>query len=151
MIRIIESKDVGRLLARKAARFTEAEAVVRPILDDVRKRGDRALLEYARKFDKLERKSVAVPVGELEAAAKALSPAFRSAKKFPIILPTVNTMTPVRSSSSLPPTLHSSPRNSSASHAESLSGSAAIIRISVGPATKSIPTSPASSFFAAAT
>ena len=51
MIRILESKQVGRLLARKAARFTEAEAVVRPILEAVRKRGDRALMEYARQFD----------------------------------------------------------------------------------------------------
>ena len=52
VIRILASKDVGRLLARKAARFTEAEAVVRPILEAVRKRGDRALLEYARQFDR---------------------------------------------------------------------------------------------------
>ena len=36
VIRILESKQVGRLLARKAARFTEAEAVVRPILEAVR-------------------------------------------------------------------------------------------------------------------
>ena len=48
MIRILETKQVGRLLARKAARFTEAEAVVRPILEAVRRRGDRALMEYAR-------------------------------------------------------------------------------------------------------
>ena len=54
MIRILESKQVGRLLARKAARLTEAEAVVRPILEAVRQRGDRALLEYARQFDGLD-------------------------------------------------------------------------------------------------
>ena len=77
MIRIIESKDVGRLLARKAARFSEAETVVRPILEAVRKRGDRALLEYARKFDGLERKSVLVP--EKELAAAPLSEEFRAA------------------------------------------------------------------------
>ena len=79
MIRILESKQAGRLLARKAARFTEAEAVVRPILEDVRKRGDRALLGYARKFDGLERKSVRVPEVELRAARKQLTPAFRRA------------------------------------------------------------------------
>ena len=38
MIRIVESSQIGKLLARKAARFTEAEAVVRPILEDVRNR-----------------------------------------------------------------------------------------------------------------
>ena len=79
MIRILESKQVGRLLARKAARFTEAEAVVRPILDGVRKRGDRALMEYARQFDGLERKSVRVPEAELRAAREALAPEFRAA------------------------------------------------------------------------
>ena len=79
MIRILESKQVGRLLARKAARFTEAEAVVRPILDAVRRRGDRALMEYARQFDCLERKSVRVPPGELRAAREALTAEFRAA------------------------------------------------------------------------
>ncbi len=79
MIRILESKDVGRLLARKAARFTEAEAVVSPILEAVRKRGDRALLEYARQFDRIERKSVRVPERELAAAREGLAPEFRSA------------------------------------------------------------------------
>jgi len=79
VIRILESKQVGRLLARKAARFTEAEAVVRPILEGVRKRGDRALLEYARQFDRLDRKSVRVPELELRAARTALTPAFRGA------------------------------------------------------------------------
>ena len=77
MIRILESKDVGRLLARKAARFNEAEAVVRPILDAVRKRGDRALIEYARKFDGLQRKTVRVPERELGDAP--LSAEFRAA------------------------------------------------------------------------
>jgi histidinol dehydrogenase len=77
VIRIIESKDAGRLLRRRAARFAEAEAVARPILDAVRTRGDRALVEYARKFDGLTRRSVRVPQRELEAAPLDL--AFRGA------------------------------------------------------------------------
>jgi histidinol dehydrogenase len=79
MIRIIESSEVGRLLARKAARFANAEETVKPILEAVRKRGDKALLEYARKFDGLERKTVAVGPGELKAAEESLSPKFRAA------------------------------------------------------------------------
>ncbi len=59
--------------------MAEAEAAVRPILEDVRRRGDRALLEYARKFDGLERRSVRVPAGELRDAAGALAPEFRRA------------------------------------------------------------------------
>ncbi len=79
MIRILQSDQVGRLLARKAARFGEAEAVVRPILEAVRKRGDRALVEYARRFDSLDRPTVRVPEKDLPAAAKRLTPEFRSA------------------------------------------------------------------------
>lgn len=79
MIRILKSDQVGRLLARKSARLAEAEAVVRPILEAVRKRGDRALLEYARKFDGLERRSVRVSEKELTAAARGLKPEFRKA------------------------------------------------------------------------
>lgn len=70
---------MGRVLARRAARMSEAEDVVRPILEAVRKTGDKGLLEYARKFDQLERKSVRVPAAELAAAADRLTPAFCSA------------------------------------------------------------------------
>jgi histidinol dehydrogenase len=79
MIRILNSKDMGRLLARRSARLTDAEAIVRPILEAVRTRGDKALLEYARQFDNLDRKSVRVPHAELSAAAMRLTPAFRTA------------------------------------------------------------------------
>lgn len=79
MIRIVDSTQVGKLLARKAARFAEAEDTVRPILEAVRKRGDKALVEYARKFDNFDRKSVRVPEAELTAAQSQLSPDFRNA------------------------------------------------------------------------
>jgi histidinol dehydrogenase len=79
MIRIVDVKAVGPILARKAARFRQAEAVVRPILEAVRRRGDRALLEYARKFDGFSRRTVAVEEAELRAAARRLPPAFRKA------------------------------------------------------------------------
>jgi histidinol dehydrogenase len=77
VIRILESKETGGLLARKAARLTAAEAVVRPILEAVRRRGDRGLMEYARRFDRLERKTVRVPVEEL--ATAPIRPEFRAA------------------------------------------------------------------------
>src|SRR5207244_1253880 len=76
---IIESRQLGRLLLRRTARISEAEGVVRPILEAVRKRGDKALLAYARKFDGLERKSVRVPERELAAACGKHSPEFRMA------------------------------------------------------------------------
>jgi histidinol dehydrogenase len=79
VIRILDSQDVGRLLARRAARLDEAERVVRPILEDVRRRGDRALLEYARRFDGFARADVRVAERDLAAAQKKLAPAFRRA------------------------------------------------------------------------
>ena len=79
MIRIVDSSQVGKLLARKAARFADAEETVRPILQAVQKGGDRALLEYARKLDGFDRKSPLVSPAELKAAESQLSPAFRAA------------------------------------------------------------------------
>ncbi len=79
MIRIVEAAGVSAILKRRAARLAEAEAVVRPILDDVRRRGDRALVAYARKFDNLQRRSVAVPQTELDAALGRLPATFRRA------------------------------------------------------------------------
>ena len=83
VIRILASKDVGRLLARKAARFAEAEAVVRPILEAVRKRGDSALLEYARKFDGLDAQDAcAVPRARTASGARQrLAPEFRARRR----------------------------------------------------------------------
>ena len=79
MIRILESKDAGRILKRRAVRLAEAEQTVRPILDAVRKRGDKALVEHARRLDGLDRDSVAVPPSELAAARRRLSREFRDA------------------------------------------------------------------------
>ena len=79
MIRILGSKEVGQLLARKAARFADAEATVRPILDAVARRGDEAVLEYARKFDNFDRRSPRVPQAELKAAESQLTAEFRNA------------------------------------------------------------------------
>ena len=79
MIRILPAAQIGRLLARRKARMADAEAMVRPILDAVRDRGDKALLEYARRFDALDRKSVAVPAADLRRACTGLSAAFRDA------------------------------------------------------------------------
>ncbi len=67
MIRILEDKHAQSLIERKAVRLEEAERLVAPILADVRERGDAALLDYARKFDRFEGDSVRVRVtGGLE-------------------------------------------------------------------------------------
>src|SRR5688500_14972967 len=79
MIRIIESSQIGKLLARKAARLVAAEDAVRPILEDVRKGGDKAVLAYARMFDGFDRRTTLVPAAELKVAAAALSSEFKQA------------------------------------------------------------------------
>jgi histidinol dehydrogenase len=79
VIRIIKSEDAGALLRRRAARMDAAEAVVRPILEDVRRRGDKALIEYARKYDGFARRTVRVSEADLAAARRRLSPEFRRA------------------------------------------------------------------------
>jgi len=73
MIRILEDKDAQSLIERKAVRLEEAERIVAPILADVRERGDAALLDYARKFDRFEGDSVRVHV------TGGLEPKFRRA------------------------------------------------------------------------
>lgn len=79
MIRILASNRIDLLLKRRSARLNQAEAVVRPILEAVRKQGDKGLLKYTRKFDGFDRKSVRVPARELAAACGKLTPAFRDA------------------------------------------------------------------------
>ncbi|HEY2844025.1 MAG TPA: histidinol dehydrogenase [Bryobacteraceae bacterium] len=67
MIRIINYRDAGSLITRKTQRMADAERIVAPILEDVRREGDAALLAYARKFDGFEGSSVRIPVhGDLE-------------------------------------------------------------------------------------
>jgi histidinol dehydrogenase len=69
MIKIVDRNGARTLLAQRARSLSHAEDEVAPILADVRERGDAAVLEYARKFDKFEGESVRVPVrGALEPA-----------------------------------------------------------------------------------
>lgn len=79
MLRIIEGSQAGELITRKAARLSEAEATVAPMLDDIRRRGDAALFEYARKFDGFEGESMLVPQSEFQAARKRVSREFLDA------------------------------------------------------------------------
>jgi histidinol dehydrogenase len=66
MIKILDYSDARTFITRKTVRLEEAERVVAPILADVRRRGDAALLEYALKFDGFTGASVRTPVsGEL--------------------------------------------------------------------------------------
>ncbi|MBI3524458.1 MAG: histidinol dehydrogenase [Betaproteobacteria bacterium] len=74
--------QLDALLAFESAADADIEATVAVILADVRRLGDTAVLDYTRRFDKLDRQSVAeleLPPAELAAAFAALPPAQRAA------------------------------------------------------------------------
>ena len=68
MLRTIDHREAENLLRRRSTRLSQAERIVGPILEDVRRGGDRALLKYARRLDGLEpgAKTVAVSPAELK-------------------------------------------------------------------------------------
>ena len=79
MLRIIQLDQAQDLITRKALRLAEAEKVAGPIIEDVRKRGDEALFEYARRFDQLEKNDIVVPCPDWQAARARVSPEFVAA------------------------------------------------------------------------
>jgi histidinol dehydrogenase len=79
MLRILPLNEAQSFITRKKVRLAEAEQVVAPILDAVRKRGDEALLEFARKFDKLEGSSFTIQPSEWHAAETRVTPEFYAA------------------------------------------------------------------------
>ncbi len=66
IIRSSDTKAISRLLRARSTTLTEAEVVVRPILEDIRRHGDRALLRYARKFDRLDLRKTGFTVSRAE-------------------------------------------------------------------------------------
>jgi histidinol dehydrogenase len=79
MLRILPLNEAQNFITRKTARLAEAEKTVAPILEAVRKRGDEAVLEYARKFDGLDGNSLTIPDSEWQAAEASVTPEFRAA------------------------------------------------------------------------
>jgi len=81
LLRILPRNKAASLLKRRQVKMDDAIQVVEPILAAVQKDGDKALLDYARKFDNFDRKTPRVSPKECEAAAKQLTPAFIKAVK----------------------------------------------------------------------
>src|SRR5579864_4625350 len=76
MLRILPLDQAQTFITRKAVRLAEAEQTVAPILDAVRKRGDEAVLEYARKFDGLTGSDLTIRPAEWRAAEESVTPEF---------------------------------------------------------------------------
>jgi len=76
------SAELDRLLAFEATADEQLETTVATILADVRRRGDEAVLEYTRKFDRLPlvaAMALELPLAELKAAFEGLPAAQRDA------------------------------------------------------------------------
>jgi histidinol dehydrogenase len=74
--------ELDALLAFEGAQDAAVDATVAEILDDVKRRGDEAVLEYTRKFDRLEASSMAaleLPKARLQQALDGLAPDARAA------------------------------------------------------------------------
>ena len=79
MLRILPLDQAQTFITRKTVRLAEAEQTVAPILDAVRKRGDEAVLEYARKLDGLTGSELAIRPAEWRAAESQVTPEFMAA------------------------------------------------------------------------
>jgi len=79
MLRILPLDQAQTFITRKAVRLAEAEQTVAPILDAVRKRGDEAVLEYARKFDGLTGSGLTIRPAEWRAAESQVTAEFMAA------------------------------------------------------------------------
>ena len=82
-MKLITSKRGGALLKqlinRGALDLTRVEKTTTKIVRDVRKRGDKALLRYARKFDGFEGKTFRVSESDVHVAWQEVTPEFRRA------------------------------------------------------------------------
>ncbi|MFO1302835.1 MAG: histidinol dehydrogenase [Burkholderiales bacterium] len=87
-LRVLSASDAGfdaaleALIAFEAAQDPAIDTAVAAIVADVRARGDAALLEYTRRFDRLDAPSaqaLEIPPSELAAACASLPPAQRDA------------------------------------------------------------------------
>lgn len=82
-MRILKGKqaeaEVERIAARSASVDAKAETVAKKIIADVRRGGDKALLQYARKLDSLGTQPIRVSKEEIQGALKSVSQDFRRA------------------------------------------------------------------------
>lgn len=77
----IDDATKARIMRRSQADIDDVIKIVEPIIDDVRARGDAALIDYAQKFDKAEVKNLKATDEEFEAAEAVLDDDLKAAIK----------------------------------------------------------------------
>lgn len=75
----LNSKQIEKLLSRPAIKTAEIYEQVRPILQNVKKKGKKAVISYAKKFDGLRSENILASKNELLNAEKKLSKDVRKA------------------------------------------------------------------------
>lgn len=77
----IEDATKARIMRRSQANIDDVIKIVEPIIEDVKTRGDAALIEYAQKFDKAEVTNLKASEEEFAAAEQSLDEDLKSAIK----------------------------------------------------------------------
>lgn len=77
-----DAKTKARLLMRAQADIADVTDEVRPIIEDVKKRGDAALIDYAKKFDQADLKTIKAGDDEFTRAEKNLDASIKDAIRF---------------------------------------------------------------------
>jgi histidinol dehydrogenase len=75
----LNTSDITKLVQRNVDPANEIRAIVEEVLANVKQYGDRALIDYAQKFDKVELSSLYLNKAELSEIASAISPEQKSA------------------------------------------------------------------------
>ena len=72
----MSEEQIGKVLRRSETDIEQYQEAIRPVIEDVAKKGDAALVEYCKKFDKVDLSASAIKVTEeeFEAAEKSLDP-----------------------------------------------------------------------------
>jgi len=70
----LSKADIQKLVQRNVDPAEEIRAVVEDVIQNVRNNGDKALFEYAAKFDKVDLKSLFIEKDEIEQLASTLQP-----------------------------------------------------------------------------
>ena len=76
-----DAETKARIMRRSQADIDDVVKIVEPIIEDVRARGDAALIEYAKKFDKAGVQNLKASAEEFDAAENALDEDLKNAIK----------------------------------------------------------------------
>ena len=72
-------QEWSEIIARPVIDISEMEAIISPVLSNVKANGDKALIDYAEKFDKVIIDNLSVSVSEIEEAEDLLSQELKTA------------------------------------------------------------------------